>query len=127
MVPAAWYCYLGRIVGISCVLGTLDGYLSGQHGAREDGRRVFYLASVVGLAAAVGWGYCIGSVDWGTSLPGWGLWWMTFSIGSAIGLSLLAAVHARPLPEDDQLAVGVVIPTGPILPCRRRLSLNANR
>jgi hypothetical protein len=52
---------------------------------------------------------------------------MTFSIGSAIGLSLLAAVHARPLPEDDQLAVGVVTPTAAILPCRRRLSLNANR
>jgi hypothetical protein len=67
----------------------------------------FYLAYVVGLAAAVGWGYFIGRVEWGTSLPGWGLWWMTFSIGSAIaflvGLSAMVAVHARLFPEDDQL------------------------
>jgi hypothetical protein len=72
---------------------------------------LFYLAYVVGFAAAIGWGYFIWDLDFGTSVRGRGLWWMTFSVGSVIaflvGLFVMVALHSHYFPDEDQLDDGL--------------------
>ncbi|HEY6259632.1 MAG TPA: hypothetical protein VIY51_27970 [Xanthobacteraceae bacterium] len=59
---------------------------------------------VVGLCAALGWGYLSWGIDFGRSFRDIGLWWLVFSVGSCIaflvGAGLVAFLHMWLFPED---------------------------